>query len=95
MLGMRGPIWSICCLPGLNEATAAAEAPGVLLEAMSKQALNFAKQPPKSNWLCTGALLDMLMSQAEARRRGKNWAEGNLGLESRQWVVIEVSGCYE
>lgn len=63
MLGLHGPIWSICCIPGLNEATAAvAEAPGVFLEAMSKQALNFAKQPPKSNWLCTGAILGRGMS---------------------------------
>lgn len=57
-----------------------AEARGVFLEAMSKQALNFAKQPPKSNRLCTGAILDRRMSQAEARRHRKNWAEGNLGL---------------
>lgn len=81
MQGLCGPIWSICCIPGLNEATAAvAEAPGVFLEAMSKQALNFAKQPPKSNQLCTGVITDRRMSQTEARKHRKNWAEGNLGL---------------
>lgn len=60
-LGMRGPVWSVCCIPGLNEATA--EARGVFLEAMSKQALNFAKQPPKSKQLCTGVILDKGVSQ--------------------------------
>lgn len=63
MPGMRGPIWSICCLPGLNETPAAAEAQGVFLGALSKQALNFAKQPPKSNQLCTGGILDRGLSQ--------------------------------
>lgn len=64
MLGMCGPIWSICCIPGLNEAITAAQAlAGVFLEAKSKQALNFAKQPPESNQLCTGAILDRGTSQ--------------------------------
>lgn len=55
-LGIRGPIRSICCIAGLNEATAVVC--GVFLEAISKQALNFAKLPPKSKQLCTGVILD-------------------------------------
>ena len=74
--GVRGPIWSICCLPGLNEATAAAETHGVFLKAMSKQPLNFAKQPLKSNRFCTRAIRVREMSQAEARRLRKNQVEG-------------------
>lgn len=41
-----GPYLEHCCIPGLNEAIA--EACGVFLEAISKQVLNFAKQPPKA-----------------------------------------------
>lgn len=45
MPGMCGSIWSMCCIPGLNEATAAMEARSrVFLSAMSKQALHFGLQ---------------------------------------------------
>lgn len=83
-VGVHGPIWSICCLPGLNEATAAAaEACGMFLEATSKQPLNFAKQPPKSNWLCTGAILDR-----SCHKQKPKGSERTGQKESRKCVIV-------
>ena len=87
-LGVRGPIWSICCLPGLNEATAAAETHGVFIKAMSKQPLNFAKQPLNSNRFFTGAIRVRKMSQTEARRLRKNQAEG---IQKMAYCIIASS----